>query len=481
MAETIAGAGFWFPSTVEYNGNSIPFAYPPLGLYLTAALHQVLGIDFIDLAHFLPLILAGATVPVATLICLELMDSRVAALVAGAAYALVPRAWDWLVDGGGLTRALGVLLALLAILTVVRAVRTRSSSSYLISGILLGLAGLTHPQGAVFGVVSVLFLIAWRGGRVALPRIGLTLSAAAVVVAPWIVVVAMDHGLAPFMAALGTGGSPVTALYYLISLRFTGAPLADVFVVMFGMGFLIAIVRREFLLPAWIVLLFFVDARAVGQYAMLPVSMLIGYATGYLLSPRPPTGTAVDAEPETRVRRVVIAGLLTLGLLGSLSAPLRDGTPLEPLSAADRDAMDWISRQPVASYAVISGEIWGWDQTSEWFPELTGAISVATVQGLEWTSADWEVTVARHQELQACASQDVSCLLHWISEYGVPDYIYVSGRREAVLAGGGACCTAVVIAMEHDARFAQVYSREGVTIFRVGPGALSVMPTGPAL
>jgi hypothetical protein len=481
MAETIAGAGFWFPSTVEYNGNSIPFAYPPLALYLTAALHQVLGLDFIDLAHFLPLIFAGATVPVATLIGLELMDSRVAAFAAGGAYALVPRAWDWLVDGGGLTRAPGVLLALLAILAVTRAIRGHSSWSFLISGSLLGLAGLTHPQAAILGVVSVLFLIAWRCRRAALPRIGLTLSAAAVVVAPWIVVVAMDHGLAPFMAALGTGGSPLTAFYYLISLRFTGAPLADVFVVMFGMGFLTTVVRRDLLLPAWAVLLFFTDARAVGQYAMLPVSMLIGGATSNLLSLQGAMKPPLDGIASVRAHRALLGGLVAFGLLGSIAAPLRDGTPLEPLSAGDRDAMHWIGAQPMARYAVISGEIWGWDQTSEWFPELTGAISVATVQGLEWTSADWEVTVARHQELQACASQDVSCLLHWISEYGVPDYIYVSGRREAVLAGGGACCTAVVIAMEHDARFAQVYSREGVTIFRVGPGALSVMPTGPAL
>jgi hypothetical protein len=476
MAETLAGSGFSFPPTVEFNGNAIPFAYPPLGLYLTAALHQVLGLDLIDLAHFLPLIFASLTVPVAALICLELMNSRVAALAAAGAYALVPRAWDWLVDGGGLTRAPGVLLALLAILAATKALGTDSRRSFLISGALLGLCGLTHPQAAIFGTVSVVFLIVWRRS-LALPRIGLTVVAAVVAVAPWVLAVVAAHGLAPFLAALRTGGSPLTALYYLVSLRFTGAPLADVFVVMFGMGVLTAGVRRDFLLPSWAVLLFFTDARAVGQYAMLPVSMLVGYATAQLLALRPPTAPHSNGIASMDSGALVVAGLLILGLVGSLAAPLRDGTPLVPLSVGDRVAMHWISTQPAARYAVISGENWGWDETSEWFPQQTGRISVATVQGLEWTSADWDKTVSRYRELQACSSQSITCLFAWMTDFGAPDYVYVSGRREAELAGAGACCATIVIAMQHDSHFAEVYSKQGVNIFRVKAGTIALGTT----
>jgi hypothetical protein len=474
IAETIAAAGFSFPATVEYNGTAIPFAYPPLGLYLTAALHQTLGLGSIELAHFLPLILAGATVPLVTLICLGLMDSRFAAFTAGSAYALMPRAWEWLVGGGGLTRALGALIALTAILAAMRAMRNHSSLGYLVTGALLGLTGLAHPQAAISGAASVVFLIAWHGRRALLLQIGLTLVAAAVVLFPWILVVVANHGLAPFMAALGTGGSLLTALYYLVGLRFTGAPLADIFLVLSGMGFLTAVVRRDFLLPAWAILLLFIDARAAGQYAMLPVAMLIGTATGHLLSLRPRGGTTLDGPLNTH--RPIIAGLLTLGLLGSLSAPLSDGSPLESLSAGDRAAMDWINEQPIARYAVISKENWELDQTSEWFPELTGAVSVATVQGLEWTSTDWFQTIVRHRELQKCGNKRIGCLLEWMAKFGVPDYVYASGRREAVLTGGGVCCAAIVIAMEHDSRFRRVYSQQGVEIFRVGPGPLSITP-----
>jgi hypothetical protein len=476
MAETITTSGFSFPATVEYNGAVIPFAYPPLGLYLTATLHQSFGLGFIELAHFLPLVFAAATVPVMALICLELMESRVAAFAAGSAYALVPRAWEWLVGGGGLTRSPGVVFALLAILAAVRATRVRSVPGYLLTGALLALAGLAHPQAAMFGLVSVLFLIAWRSD-VFLPQIALTVSAAVIVLAPWILVVAQNVGLAPFAAALRTGESPLTALVNLIGLRFTGAPFADVFVVLFGMGVLTAVARREFMLPGWAVLLFLIDARAAGQYAMVPVSMLIGSATGQLLALRPTIPTALDRQPGTDARRPLLVGLLTLGLLGSLSAPLRTGTPLEPLSPGDRDAMNWVSTQPGVKYAVISGENWAWDQTSEWFPQLTGAISIATVQGSEWASSDWVKTVRRHRELQECAGHGIDCLEQWMTEFGLPDYVYVSGRRQAVLAGGGACCTAIVIAMEHDPRFTQVYSRKGVGIFRVSPEALSMTPT----
>ena len=194
MAETVASSGFSFPSTIDYNGTAIPFAYPPIGIYLVAALHQIVGLSYTDLARFLPLLIAAATVPVVTLICLELLDSTVAALVAGSAYALMPRAWEWLVGGGGLTRSPGVLLALTAILVAIRTMRGQSHAGYLIAGALLGMTGLAHPQAVMFGIASVLFVMAWRRGP-SLPRqIGVTLLAAGIVLAPWIVVVLMIHG-----------------------------------------------------------------------------------------------------------------------------------------------------------------------------------------------------------------------------------------------------------------------------------------------
>ncbi len=92
-------------------------------------LSSVCGIDLLDVFRFLPLIVSTLTIPVVYLVARELLPSRFQALLATWAFALLPRAFDWSIAGGGVTRSLGMLLAVLAILEGVRFYRTGRAPS----------------------------------------------------------------------------------------------------------------------------------------------------------------------------------------------------------------------------------------------------------------------------------------------------------------------------------------------------------------
>ncbi len=123
MTKDLQAANFLLPASTTYNGIGIPFAYPPLGFYLAGALSS-LGVDLFVVFRYLPLILSTATIPLVYLLGRELLPSRLQALLATWAFALLPRAFDWSIAGGGVTRALGMFLAVIAILEGVRFYRS---------------------------------------------------------------------------------------------------------------------------------------------------------------------------------------------------------------------------------------------------------------------------------------------------------------------------------------------------------------------
>ena len=129
MASDLQAAGFALPETTSYNLDSIPFAYPPLGIYLLALLSSALGVEPTDVLHVLPAFFATATIPLAYLIGARLLRSELLGLVAALAFALLPRSYEWLIVGGGVTRAPGLILAMLAVWLFLRALESGSVRS----------------------------------------------------------------------------------------------------------------------------------------------------------------------------------------------------------------------------------------------------------------------------------------------------------------------------------------------------------------
>jgi hypothetical protein len=80
---------FALPVFTTYNYSDIPFAYPPLGLYL-GALFEWIGLSEIQVLIWLPAFLTVATIPLFYLLSLALLENRPRAAVATAFFALAP-------------------------------------------------------------------------------------------------------------------------------------------------------------------------------------------------------------------------------------------------------------------------------------------------------------------------------------------------------------------------------------------------------
>jgi hypothetical protein len=412
MINDIRAAGFALPAYTTYNGGDIPFAYPPLGLYLGA----LLPTDPLLTLRWLPALLATACI-VPVYYIAERATSVAGGVAAAVFYAAAPFGWFWLVQGGGVTRALAMLLALTALLFAVQ-------NRPLLVGIAGGLTALTHPETAIFAAVccaAVLALAhAWRSLLLA---VGLSL----LVVLPWFLFVVARHGLDPFVAAAGARGvNPLVALLSISSGRPGILDLAA------AIG-LIGIVASG---VPWIY------AASIGTALLLTTSI----ATH--LAPLAAIGVGATVAAGTagvRLQRTIIATTAVLLLLGSA---VTIGNP-EPLGADDRDAMEWVrSETPAdARFVVLSDEIWSRSDEAEWFPYLADRASVTTMQGREWLP-DWQLLDQERERLVSC--HDRGCVQAWLEQHDT-DYVYLADD----------CCLGIAHALEDElARFgsAAVYA-----------------------
>lgn len=105
------------PTEVAYNGLLLPFAYPPLSFWMGALLTK-LGFDSLALVRVLPILMNMAYVLLFALLLLESGRSRTFTALAILLFAVNLRSFEWLLMGGGMSRGLGSLFLILALLAV---------------------------------------------------------------------------------------------------------------------------------------------------------------------------------------------------------------------------------------------------------------------------------------------------------------------------------------------------------------------------
>lgn len=412
MIEDIRAAGFGLPAYTSYNGGDIPFAYPPLALYLGA----LLPLDPLVTMQWLPPLMAAACI-VPIYVAGARIDSPAVGLTAAAFYALAPFGWTWLVQGGGLTRAPAMLLALCAIAF---ALRGRAVPV----GVLGGLTALTHPETAIFAAVTAgAIMVARRAWR----TVAVAGVISLVIAAPWVAMVISQHGADPFLAAAGARG--VNPLAGVLSIS-GGRP---------GILDLAAAIGLIGLLASGIGWLY----AAAGVTALLLTTSLATH-----LAPLMALGVGVTVM-RREIPAVVVASAGVLLLSG---AGVAIGNP-GPLGEDDRYVMAWISEETPADarFVVLSGETWSESDEAEWFPHLTGRVSVMTMQGREWLP-NWQTLDKELRTLEACT--DRACIDNWVDRHDV-DYVYLADD----------CCPRLAILL---ADAAIVHSDGSVAVFWSG-------------
>src|SRR5688500_7978018 len=495
MSQELGANGFSLPATTAYNGAGIPFAYSPLGFYLAAALHAVLGVELAELFRFLPLLFGSLCVVAFALIGRELIPSRPTLVAALCTFAVLPRSFLWLIMGGGLTRSLGFFFAILALWQIHRAYTRQTWRHVAWATVCSALTVLSHLGTAPFVAFSAglmfLFFGRQRFGVYASLAIGIGTAA---LTAPWWGSVAATHGFAPFIAADATGGTVFgthTRSESLTKLAYFGLGTAEPLFPIIGalaiIGVMATITRRGAFLPLWWLATTLLDTPAGATYASITVALLAGIALTQVIVPivaRPPswiasvpravTGNGWDVLTSApRHRQVAVGVVLTVFLgYGIASAVLRrpslnaEGRFLTSLTADDRAAMSWVARStsPDSRFViVVGGAAGGWwaDRVGEWFPVLANRVSVATVQGTEWLrEGTFEQRERQHNELQGCAIWSADCVEGWARTHGIAySHIYIPKTLAFP------CCAPLEAALRNDAGLGVVFDGPGATIY----------------
>ncbi|MGH2445176.1 MAG: hypothetical protein ACRDGD_03965 [Candidatus Limnocylindria bacterium] len=464
MIEDLRSNALVIPPASSYNQLEIPFVYPPLAPLGTAALGEATGASTLDLLRWVPFAISVLGVGAFAWLAWRLLPPA-AALAAAFVYALMPHAYDWVIAGGGITRGLGLLFALLAM--AVAADRARASFLYAIAtGLLLGLAGLSHPQAAVFGVIGCLVVSYRSPVQQWLVHAGVAAVSAAVLVLPWLVARIAGHGLGALLAA-GHRVEPVTGLIRMLNLRFSGAPFMDLFGVLGVLGLVVSLARREARIPLLLLLTYLAGAGGGEFLAAVPWALLAG--TGGAAMGGLVFGALLDAGPAAR--RAVAVGLgallLFVALIGSIGSFADGSSKLQAINADQLAAMRWVAENtdPGTTFVIPTEDVWGDDETSEWFPALTGRHSIGTVQGSEWLgAAGYRRQLEHHVAIRGCTGASISCYRSF-----APDATFYVPKGH--LAGPFSledCCAALREAL----------AGPGYRIIYDGPGATIAEPTG---
>ena len=443
MVDDLKASHYLLPAFTTYNHLNIPFAYPPLGFYLGRIAADLFGWSAAQTLRWVPAFFASLSVPAFYLLARRLLKDKYYAAVSTLFFALMPRALSWYVMGGGLTRSPGQLFMLLTLASVVRLYQENRRSDILLAGLFGGLAVMSHPEAAVHTFVSALFL--WlmlsrtRTGFLNSLLVGLMVF---IVSAPWWATVVHYHGMDPLLKGAATGQKTL-AVFHLLFFVFTEEPYATVIAVLGLIGIAHQLLHREYLLPLWMAIPFFVEGRSAAGPAAIPLAMLAALGlVDVIFAGLDVPGANSDSSPNDAPlyaqsqwsdvispaeRNIFIYVLLYL-IFSAYQFGL--GLSAATLYPPDREAMQWVRANTPASarFLVLTGtSSVSCDSVLEWFPALTGRQSIFTVQGTEWTKGksfgDYVTSVYPAQE--CLSAGDASCLDAVVSRSAY-DFLYVS-------------------------------------------------------
>ena len=470
MIGDIQESGYRLPAFTSYNGGEVPFSYPPFALYLAAVLDDV-GFSRSGVMLALPALASATTVAALFVLAIGFLRSKWAALTATFAFAMMPETFSWMIVGGGLTRAIGFLFAVLALGQLYR-MYTRPERWYAASSAaFVALTVLSHLEMTLFLALSAGVMFAFFGQtRQGVTRTAAVGLAALVATAPWWVTVMSREGLEPW---LNTGSSRgilgPDAIRTLTHLNLTGQLFVDVLGLVALLGVVICVVRREFFLPCWLLAIALLMPWVFTRMASVPAALLVGYVLTAHLWPwmrEGLPGMRLRAPPPAWLAPSFVAVLVASSAMSGIEG---NRNVLISLSRDTRDAMEWASGNtgPADSFLVITGRAWYHDYAGEWFPAITDRVSVATIQGKEWLGG-FGKQVDAHNDLQACIDEDASCIDRWEhwAKTGFT-YIYVSRESPPELRGRGweQCCGPLRDSLFASDDYRVVYQNSAATIF----------------
>jgi hypothetical protein len=445
MVQDVLESNFQLPFTVIYNGLDIPFAYPPLPFYLTALCSQFFGWPLIELFRWLPALFSTLSILAFYLTAKTMLRSPDPALLATAGFAFIPRAYTWFVMGGGISRALGQIFLLLTIWSAYKTFTGKQRKHVFLCALFGALVVVSHPGQSLHTIIlcTCLWLyLDWKAfGRALTIALGVALLSS-----PWWLTVIARHGFEPFLSAAQTGGVSGFFWIALVFPTFAEESLLTIFTIFAIMGFVVIMLRRDFLLVLFLVLPFLFDPRTAPSISIIPLAMLSGVGLNDLVLPGVArmsrqgvssiTGNLEHGWINQFVRfrsvRWVLGYFLFLSLLGGYAYD----QPLSRMTLPDtsKEAMLWIKENTPtnSAFLILTGidDPFG-DPVQEWFPVFSERVSISTIQGKEWLlGKNFLSHVGELVALQGCLNAEPQCIVQTAITNGNSfNYLYLQKNR----------------------------------------------------
>ena len=439
MIETLQNNNFALPLYVTYNNIDIPFAYPPLALYLAAWLGKTFHLSILSILTWMPAIVLTIAILLFYMLSNLFLKSRLQAGLASLIYALTPRSTTWLIMGGGITRSVGHLLQILALSQIYLLFKT-GQQKYLFSSILFSTGiCLSHPEATLHtaGIAALLWFFYGRNRQGFLNACLVGLGTLAIT-APWWVTVMSRFGLDAYIAAMQTGRGHIPSAFIMaFLLPYNGESLLTTILLFSLIGLLLKIKQKDFFLPSFFVLPFILEPRNAPNVYILPMAMLASiFITEFLLPGLEQEVKIAESTPAFSIRwRIVVMTYLLIALFSSMVFSSLKLIEQNTVSPDMRMTAEWIRKNtpPSSRILLISGEMnLLSDFDNEWLPLLTNRTSLTTIQGTEWLpNFVFQTRSKQNETLQTCLSADEPYLcIQEIFPRKDFDYILVKHRAK---------------------------------------------------
>jgi len=471
------------PIYTSYNQMDIPFAYPPLSLYITTGLADILKIDLFDLFRFLPLLVNLASIPAFYILSRRMLGRPYMVIFSTLAFALLPPSYKWQIMGGGVTRSWGLLFLILAWAMAIHLKNERFSVNLILCSLLLGLTGLCHLEIYLLTSVFILITMTYQQGII---RGGiffiLCFVGSLILMLPYLITIASHHGIEPFIAALASGEfdfARSVGTFLLSNITYENLFTPFLVIAFLSLGWCLN--HRLYLLPLYTIIIVFVNARSLERNLMLPMSMLIGIGIEVFVLPlftRTTESGDIHHPPEKHTSQGInLMGMFFISFIllrSILTATLFLNLPdngIGSLSQEDRMAMSWVSENTDDGSKFIlltNSPTWSSDYVSEWFPALGQRKSLFTVQGSEWLMGNrFEIQKDSYDLVSECLLKGASCLEEVVEDNLIDyNYLYLSGYLVEIPDSGGFIRFPLVNELKKTLHYELVYENPRVTIFK---------------
>lgn len=439
LIEDLQKNRFVLPKFSSYNNASIPFNYPPLAFYLIAFLATVTQTDILVFIKWMPILVSTLSILAFYYLACEFTEDYLVASISTLSFAMIPTSAMWIIMGGGVTRSLGILFALLTMRFGLLLYRDGTWRNAILTTLFGSLLVLSHPEWTIQTVGTIVLFFLTQKNKVR--NIGFSFAVATgilLVTMPWWWSILQNHGLA-FFRPLNFGFHDLSHLLTPILLTFGHETYFPIITTIAIPGIAYLFLRKYRWWIFWFLIPFIVDPRIGNSTACIPLAISSGFGLILLLKlfasiyqPRllDSSQTFVDEQQmqflwKIKTTPFLFGYFMIYTLLGGMGNALFISN-----LALDQEvitSLKWIrlNISQNSNFLLITGEELFHNPIQEWFYPLTGSNSLTTYQGKEWTP-DFYLELYRDIILQKCKFETYNCLTKWLEQYPLPfDYIYL--------------------------------------------------------